>query len=374
MKICILTSSHSTFDTRIFHKQARSLTNAGHDVSIVTPHESDTVRDGVSICAVGDEDIGSAGLEHARAIYRKARSMDADVYHFHDPGLLPFGLLLAKRTDARVIYDCHEQYEKAFRRYDFPPDYLNPLVSLFPAFQSFVANRLDAVITTTETAAEDFRRRGQQNVVTVKNFPLTGHGMAVDSPIERASEHVLVYVGGLNETRGLEPMLRLVSALRERDYDVEAWFLGSTAGQEERIQKLTSQLKLADSVTFTGRVPHEQVYSYLASGDIGLALLDPERFEQDIPIKLFEYMYAGLPIVTTPIGVSSKYVDEDWGVIVPFDETEAQAKAVGRLLDDHERVEQMGKQGKEMVETQYSWEVEQDQLLELYDSFDVDTK
>lgn len=113
--VAILTSSHSTFDTRIFHKQARSLAEAGNDVTLVTPHHEDTVKHGVEVVSVSDEDVDSAGLADARRIYRRAKQLDADVYHFHDVGLIPFGAMLSYTTDAKVVYDCHEDYGRAFQ-------------------------------------------------------------------------------------------------------------------------------------------------------------------------------------------------------------------------------------------------------------------
>lgn len=368
MNIAILTSSHSTYDSRVFHKQARSLADAGHNVILVTPHDSDTERDGIQIQAVKGGDVESAGLGHAYKIYREAKSIDADVYHFHDPGLLPFGLLLSYTTDAKIIYDCHEQYEKAFRRYDFPPDCLNPLVGLFPKLQSLTANELDAVVTTTEEAAEDFRRRGHPNVVTVRNFPTTNDISFGDAPIEQQAEHLLVYVGGLDETRGLDEMLRLVSSLLKRDIDVEAWFIGSTAGKEDKTIERAAELGITDDVMFIGRVPHSEVFSYLHEGDVGLALLDPDRFEQDIPLKLFEYMYSEIPVLTTPIGASSEFIDDEWGIVVPFNNTEEQADEVAKLLTDPERRTEMGQRGKEKVENEYSWKNEKQKLLALYES------
>jgi Glycosyltransferase len=172
-----------------------------------------------------------------------------------------------------------------------------------------------------------------------------------------------VYVGGLDETRGFEEMLCLISKLVERGMDIEAWMIGPI---NEEKKQVADEIGVSESVEFIGQVPHEEIFSYLHEGDIGLALLDPERFEQDIPLKLFEYMYSELPVVTTPIGASSKFIREEWGVIVPFDDVETQADEVAALLDDPERAQTMGRKGREMVETEFSWENEKERLLDLY--------
>ena len=366
-KACILTSSHATFDSRIFHKQARTLAEEGYDVMLVTPHGADTKRHGVKVKAVGGGDVSSAGLGDAFDVYRTAKSTNADIYHFHDPGLLPFGVLLSFTTDAKIVYDCHEQYEKSLRRYDFPPDVLNPLVGAYPALQSLACRRFNAVVTTTEGAAEDFRRRGHSNIMPVRNFPVTDTIRIGRAPIKRTTERLLVYVGGFDPTRGPRKMLELISGLREMDIDVGAWLIGPLGHHEDELQRTADKKSVSRYVRFVGRVPHEQIFSYLNEADVGLALLDPERFEQDIPLKLFEYMYAGLPVVTTPIGASERFIHEEWGIIVPFEDAEIQATEVAELLADPRRIERMGREGRQVVEEEYSWKSEKTKLLDLYD-------
>jgi len=364
-RVCVLTTSHSTFDSRIFHKQARSLAEEGYDITLVTPHNEDTERDGVKIKSVCGEDVETSGVGEAHEIYRMAKPMDADICHFHDPGLIPFALMLSYTTDAKIVYDHHEQYTKAFRRYDFPPDILNPLVGLYPTMQSLACRRFDAIVTTTEEATAGFRRRGHSNVVTVRNFPITEDITTSEAPLERSAEHLLVYVGGLDETRGFEEMLHLTSELVGRGVDLETWLIGPV---NDKKKQTAEKIEVSESIRFVGRIPHEDIFSYLHEGDVGLALLDPKRFEQDIPLKLFEYMYSEIPVVTTPIGASGKFIEDEWGVIVPFDDTEKQADEVSKLLQEPERAKGMGRKGREKVETEYSWENEKKRLLVVYRS------
>ena len=107
-KVCIITSVHPPFDTRIFQKEARSLAKAGYDVSLIAQYDKDEVVDGIRILS-----LPSPGNRIERMtktvwqIYRRALEVDADIYHFHDPELIPIGLLL-KLHGKRVIYDVHE--------------------------------------------------------------------------------------------------------------------------------------------------------------------------------------------------------------------------------------------------------------------------
>jgi len=366
--VTILTSSHSTFDTRIFHKGARSLADAGYNVTLITPHSENTVRHGVKIRAVGKSDTETADIMHARQIYAEAKNIDADVYHFHDPGLIPFGVLLSYRTDGKVIYDCHEDYERAFLHYDFPPDYLNPAVArLYPSVQSLAAKRMDAVVAATDWIADDFRERGHQNVALVRNFPRKSILTSSDISVESDHKHTLVYVGNLSEDRGLFRMLNLVRELRERDRDVGLWLIGNLTGDDRRrTEAFVEEHSLENCVRPFGYIEPDNLSGHLQAADLGLCLLDRERAEYIIPTKIFEYMFSELPVVATKTTATERYLPEDCGRLVSGESREW-IEAVEEILSDTALRSRMGKHGKETVETEYCWEKEEESLLSLYE-------
>ena len=110
MKICHLTSAHNRHDIRIFMKECRSLAKAGYSVTLLcadnNPQEN---NDTVSIIPTGFSPKNRLDrLKNAKkAMLRTAISIDADIYHFHDPELLSVGLSLKKKGRI-VIYDTHE--------------------------------------------------------------------------------------------------------------------------------------------------------------------------------------------------------------------------------------------------------------------------
>ena len=105
---CILTTVHPPFDTRVFHKQARTLARAGYDVTLIAKHKCDEMIDGIMVLA-----LPSSRNRLARIFgltwraFRLALRQRADVYHFHDPERLLLGVLLKLLTEAKVIYDVH---------------------------------------------------------------------------------------------------------------------------------------------------------------------------------------------------------------------------------------------------------------------------
>ena len=110
VKVCHMTSAHAPEDTRIFYKECVSLAKAGYEVYLVARGDS-YEKNGVNIMGVGEVTGGRLNrmIEFTRRIYRKAISVDADVYHLHDPELLLYALKLKKRGK-KVIFDSHEKY------------------------------------------------------------------------------------------------------------------------------------------------------------------------------------------------------------------------------------------------------------------------
>ena len=108
----MLSTGHRTFDRRVFLKEARSLSDFGYDVKFIVHHEERTVRDGVEIVPLGTANSRAERWRHIPRAYKIAKSINADVYHLHVPELLPVGVALSQTTDAKIIFDAHEDFNQ----------------------------------------------------------------------------------------------------------------------------------------------------------------------------------------------------------------------------------------------------------------------
>lgn len=350
MKVCHFTSAHFATDDRIYLKECRSLFDAGYEVVIVAKGE-DRELDGVKISGCG-EASGRAErfLLFAKKIYKRALEENCDVYHFHDPELLPYGMKLKKRGKI-VIFDSHEDVPGQILDKYWIPKALRRAVSVFyKKYETHCVKRLDAVVTATPHIAKQFEGRANK-ITVVNNYPMLDDIKYQDAPFE-SREKIIGYAGGLDEIRGK-------SVIFEAMKKVDGCLV--LAGDHDVPED-------AENIRSLGKVDREGVNALCASSRAGVLLYQPaENHFASQPIKMFEYMAAGLPFVASDFPLWKEIVEgNDCGICVPPSDVDAIAAALQRLLDDYEAAERMGRNGRRAVEEKYSWESERKKLLGLY--------
>ena len=365
-KVCILTTVHESFDIRIFHKQAKTLVDAGYVVTLIAQHARDEVVDGVKIKALPKPKnrIGRIFRCTLTAFFY-ALCQKGDVYHIHDPELLPVGFLLKIFTGAKVIYDVHEDVPKQILTKYWIPKSFRPLLSLgFNGFEKLIARAMDAVVVATEGIAKRFLGL---NPIVVHNYPnLEMLPYSYRMPGQQ-KEKVLIYSGGISFLRGAFEMIKALELLNAT-WKVRLDLIGRFEPRE--LEKKLQALKGFRCVRFLGFLKPEDVYNYLRSSDIGLACLHPEpRFMVGLPIKLFEYMAAGLPVIVSNFPLCHQIVEgNSCGLCVDPLKPQEIARAIEYLLAHPAEAYRMGQNGRRAVEEKYNWKNEAKKLIELYES------
>ena len=145
-RVCHLTTVHQPFDVRIFQKECQSLVRAGYDVSLVAVHDRDETVDGVHVLSLPRP---RGRIERWRSTRRQclARALEsgAELFHFHDPELIPLGLKL-KKHGFKVVYDVHESHaESILDRTYLHPLLRRPMSKLLERSERRADSRLDAI-------------------------------------------------------------------------------------------------------------------------------------------------------------------------------------------------------------------------------------
>jgi glycosyltransferase involved in cell wall biosynthesis len=359
-RVCHITTVHPVDDHRILHKECISLREAGYDVTLIAPHHRDEVLHAVGVRALRAPARNRLErvVRRPEAAYRAALAVDADLYHFHDPEFLPFGVRLA-RAGRRVVYDAHEDVAVQMRHKDWIPARARMRAAqTAAALEAACVGRIDAVVSPSASALDRLRAR-QPRAVLVANYPRLETAPALPSWDQR--RRAACYVGGITRVRGAH---ELVDAMAH----VEAELLLAGAMWPPALRAELERSPGWPRVRYLGRVDHGDVAGVLARAKVGVIPLHPHPAYRDaLPVKLFEYLAAGLPVISIDVPRWREVLDaHDCGVCVRFGSPGALGAAIGELLDDDERARAMGVRGRNAVETHYSWRSQADALLALY--------
>ena len=365
MRIAHLTTLHPPRDVRIFEKECRTLAAAGHEVHLFAFAAGAGTVDGVRVHSLGPEPARAGlGLLARRLLiaWRAARRVDADVYHLHDPELIPLAVLL-RVSGRRVVYDAHEETPREV--IDMHPD--RPVLGRSLSLVWTLAERLcgasvTAVVAATPSIARRFPAR---KTTVVHNYPRADEAAAfVGGPYEQRPPEV-VFVGGLTAIRGARELVAAMERVSAPDARLVI------AGQIDP-PELEAELRAAPGwsrVDFRGWLPRDEVASVLRAARVAaLPFLPVAGHEDALPNKLFEYMAAGLPVVASDFTRWREIVaGADCGLLVDPRDPGAIADAVDRLLADEASAARLGASGRAAFERDYTWDAEGERLVGLYE-------
>ena len=362
IKVCHLTSAHPENDIRIFHKQCISLHKSDFDVYLVVPNTKEKTNHGVQIKSFQSQKKGRLKrfLNTVNLVYKKALEIDADIYHFHDPELLRIGLKLAKRGKI-VIYDAHEDVPKQIMDKHWIPKILRSLISyLFSMYEAYVAKRISGIVSVTENICDRFKKQNE-NVELVANYPLLEEAKKMNQLDFKKNEKQICYIGGLFPTRGISEMVESLENI-----DVELVLAGTFSPESFK-----SELENKNSwkkVNYLGHVKREEIMKILKTSKLGLVTLHPTRsYVESLPIKMFEYMSAGLPVIASNFPEWKNIINEtNCGICVnPLDPNEI-ANAIKTISNNPSQANLMGENGKNAFYKKYNWLIEEKKLIAFY--------
>lgn len=375
-KVCVLTTVHPPFDARIFYKQARTLAMAGYNVNLIAQHDKDDVVEGVKIIGLPRPRNRLHRILSLtwRAFYLALRQR-ADVYHFHDPELLPVGVLLKLFTRAKVIYDVHENVPKQILNKAWLPGWSKRFIALaYMLGEKIALNFLDWIIIAEDSYIKNYP--AYKNVLAIRNYALVTQPvvMRTAAEFERATRNTfnVVYVGGITKLRGAFEMIEALRILKERGYqNIALSLIGRVMPPKLQIelQYLIQQYDLVGNVYILGPVLPEKVFGILAKSHVGVAILHPDpNYVESLPTKLFEYMATGLPVVTSNFPLWREIVEGNaCGLCVDPLDPKAIAEGIEYLFTHPKEAYHMGQNGRRAVEEKYNWEGEAKKLLSLYE-------
>jgi len=359
-KVCHISTVHSVYDDRIFQKECRTLAEEGFEVYYIVTNKSEEIVDGVHIIPLPEcKGRMERFFKKKKLAFKKAKEINADIYHFHDPELITIGIKL-KLMGKKVIYDSHE---------DVPIQILNKewlgnikirriISSVFNLYEKFAARFFDSVISVTSGIVKKFEMNKRPTLV--RNLPVLE---VIDKAVEKKDENerfTLVYAGGLTRIRGIKELAEAVGLLEGK---VELQLMGEWENDLFKSECLDGQG--GKYTTYLGIRPLNEVYSYMKAADLGICTLLPAKNHlMSLPVKVFEYMSCSLPVLMSNFPYWVETFGERGIYADPNDPTDIAEKVDELINSDH--LISLGEQNRGFIKENYSWESERKVLVDLY--------
>lgn len=302
------------------------------------------------------------GLRMFRAVV-KARPLIA---HFHDPELLPWAMLM-RLFGIKVIYDVHEDYPEAVAQNFRLPALARRVMPPFVRLSEWLGGHvLNGIVAVTPKIAGRFP---VSKTVLIRNWPLIEEYHKPDDRPMRDRPSAVAYIGTVTRNRNIIGMLAAVQIARECDAVLH--LAGQfTVSQDEAVAR---QHPGWAHVRFDGWVSRDGVADILSSARAGLVVLRPIPHEMvTYPIKLFEYMAAGLPVIASDFPLWRQIVEgAGCGLLVDPENPEAIAAAIRWVIQHPDEAQAMGERGREAVLKKYNWAEEAAELVRFYERLGV---
>ncbi len=382
-EVCMYVLGAARNDVRVM-RAATALTEGGYKVSVVDiEHESvrpveEEIR---GICLkhvlMPGWSVSSRGFDprfFVQAMFVVIRSLllllrtPADIYHAHDETALPFCYVAALLHRKPLIFDAHEVPTSALSENHMS------VKSLLKRYFLLIVPHCRAVISISPSIVSEFRKRYRcQEVCLIRNIPeyqvipksdrLRRH-LGLDSNVR-----IALYQGNLQPDRGLDRLIRSAAFL-ERDILIVLMGRG-IRDMQSQLEALIASEGTGDRVKIIAPVPYKDLLDYTTSADIGLIFYSPDypEVQMYLPNKIFEYIMAGLPILSSQVEAVAEVIKTyDVGQILPSFAPVEIGETINMLVTDRVALDRMRRNALCASRQDLSWEKEGQRLIQLYQS------
>jgi glycosyltransferase involved in cell wall biosynthesis len=385
--VCIIVENLPVPQDRRVWQEARALTEAGHQVSIICPkgpafERARETLEGIEIyrhdLREGSGPLGylieytwALAVELFLALRIYARSGFRVLQACNPPDTIFLIGALFKLLGVRFIFDHHdlnpELYEAKFQRKDF-------FYWLVCLAERLTFRTADVAIATNSSYRDVALTRGgmsPERSFVVRSCPDLGRFQLQPPRLElkEGNENLVVYLGVMGPQDGIDLLLASIEYIVKNKSRHDTLFVLIGDGTERHPLKTEAKSRGLDSfVKFTGRLPDCEVGAYFSTADIGVAP-DPKNAMNDKSTmnKILEYMGYGLPVVLYDLTEGRRSAEDAALYARPNDPIDF-AEKVLTLLDSESLRRELGQRGRKRIEECFNWEADKQVLLRAYET------
>jgi glycosyltransferase involved in cell wall biosynthesis len=344
------------------------LTKHGCRLTLIGAHGRDQMEQPVNFVSIPKRQTRVTRILLAVGMAFRAVRHPAQLYHVHNPEMIPAGLVLKLWGGKKVVYDTQEDHPSMMLTKAYLPSAIRRIASKVVASVERLAARVfDGFIAADSGTLRATARVGTSHKMVFYNLP----NLDFFPPPESTDKQFdLVYRGGLSERAGTFVLLSALRELQSRGLNPRLLLFGYADSRVERI-KIQSHIHgmgLSANVVLRGRVDHGKMAETLSQARVSVCpLLEIPKFRNNIPVKVFESWACGIPVVCSDLPpIRPFFKGKNYGLLVKPGNDKALADALERLLRNPEETARMGQAARRVVVRQYNNGYESQKLLRFY--------
>lgn len=383
MRILMVLESDFPPDVRV-ENEAISLLKAGHEVHIAcysrNTETKKTEWEGIKIhrkaisAFIYKSSVGALRLPFYFNFWRKflndiLNSTQFECIHIHDLPLAKIGYEMKMKYKIKFTLDLHENWPALLALSEHTKSLLGRILSTDNQWKNYERKYTalaDQVIVVVDEAKHRISKLGidSAKIIIVSNT-LNLDEFHFPKPKTDQNKIILVYGGGVNYHRGLQYVIEALTMIKS-SIDLNFWIIGD-GRYLFKLKEQAQRLEVHDKITFWGWQPRQKLLKLISQSNIALIPhMKSPHTDNTIPHKLFQYMYAEIPIISSNCVPLNRIIKEtNSGDVFESGNPTDLAKLLDDLIENPKKLENF-KKGKKWVEEKYNWALDEKSLVEIY--------
>jgi glycosyltransferase involved in cell wall biosynthesis len=353
------------------YHRIRALTELGHQVDLVTyPFGGDVTMPGLRVfrsmrppfvhrVRIGPS-LAKLPLDAMLTLtaFRRAFSGRYDAVHSHEEAGA-IGVVLAALLRVPHLYDMHSSLPQQLSNFAFSGSRL--IRGVFELVERLMIRRSRVVIVICQALEDTVRAIDRDaQVVLIENAPGSGKEVPTEGEARAVRERfgfaadtpVVLYTGTFEAYQGLDLLFQAMQIVRTGRPDARLLLAGGKPDQVARARAQAESAGVGEVTVFAGERPAEEIPAYLAACTV---LVSPRSRGTNTPLKIYQYLRAGKPIVATRLLTHTQVLDDQTAILTGATAGEY-AEGLLTAINDPVRAAAVGAAAGELARTKYSYE------------------
>lgn len=360
-----------------------ALSNLGHKVDVITYHVGGDVEiPGIKIFRtmnlpfIKEVPVGPSLKKIFLDIFVFFKSLrfllnrQYDLIHTHEETSY-FGVVFSKIFKIRHLYDFHSSLPQAMKNFGYAR--YGPLIYVLELLERRVINSCNGFITFS-TDLDEYIKKLNDKVprVLIENFQDYDFDNIDKERIssfklshpEFRGKHIVLYTGTFELYQGLELLLASMELVVQNNKDTILVLAGGRQSQIDDLRESAEKIGIDSNIYFAGSLPIEELASYMHIANV---LVSTRTIGNNPPLKIYDYLRVGKPIVATNINAHTQILNEDIAVLVD-PRPESIAKGIVSVIDNTSYAETLGQMSRDYFNNNYSFQKKIEKTREILDA------